>query len=116
LTNFVRNIGSSVGVSLVQTILARRQQFHMTRLSDHFSPSSPALASTYQTLAVHGASGAAAQGAGLALIYQELMGQAAALSYLDGYLIMGVAAAAMFFLSFLLQHNDPRHTEVHAGH
>ena len=116
LTNFVRNIGSSVGVSLVQTVLSRRQQFHIARLGERFSAGSPALSATYQAMAVHGAGGAGGQASALALIYQSLMGQAAALSYLDTYIVLGVAAAAMFFLSFLLKHNDPRHTEVHTGH
>src|SRR5262249_37274108 len=35
LVNFVRNIGSSVGTSLVTTIIARRGQFHQQRLTDH---------------------------------------------------------------------------------
>jgi hypothetical protein len=38
------------------------------------------------------------------------------LSYIDTYVALGSAAAAMFFLSFLLKRNDPKHTEVHAGH
>jgi hypothetical protein len=29
---------------------------------------------------------------------------------------LGAAAAAMFFLSFLLKSNNPRKTEQHSGH
>ena len=116
LTNFVRNIGMSVGASVVTTILSRRQQFHIARLADRLSTGSPALTTTYQALATHGAGGAGAQATGLALVYKGLMGQAAALSYIDTYVALGSAAAAMFFLSFLLKRNDPKHTEVHAGH
>jgi DHA2 family multidrug resistance protein len=113
LTNFVRNIGSSVGVSLVTTVLSRRQQFHMARLAERLSPGSPALTAAFQATGAHGAG---AQASGLALIYQGLMGQAAALSYVDTYVVLGAAAAAMFFVSFLLKRNDPQHTEVQAGH
>ena len=33
LVNFMRNIGSSVGTSMVTTMLARRAQFHQSMLS-----------------------------------------------------------------------------------
>jgi DHA2 family multidrug resistance protein len=118
LTNFIRNIGSSVGASVVTTILARRQQFHLARLTDHLSAGAPSLAITFQALASHvrGMGGAAAQTMGLALVYQLLMGQAAALSYIDTYVVLGTGSAAMFFLSFLLKSNDPKHTEQQAAH
>jgi DHA2 family multidrug resistance protein len=118
LTNFIRNIGSSVGASVVTTILARRQQFHLARLTDHLSAGAPSLAITFQALASHvrGMGGAAAQTMGLALVYQFLMAQAAALSYIDTYVVLGTGSAAMFFLSFLLKSNDPKHTEQQAAH
>lgn len=116
LSNFVRNIGSSVGVSLVQTILSRRQQFHIARLTERLSPGSPALTATFQAMATraHGASGSMA--AGLALVYQSLLGQAAALSYVDTYVVLAAAAAAMFFLSFLLKSNNPSAPEQGSVH
>ena len=118
LTNFMRNIGSSVGASVVTTILSRRQQFHLARLSEGLSPGSPALTAAMQAMAsrAHGLGNSGGVAVGLALVYQGLMGQAAALSYLDCYVVLGAGAAAMFFLSFLLKHNDPKHTEVHTGH
>ncbi len=114
LTNFIRNIGSSVGASLVTTILVRRQQFHMVRLGEHLNPGASALTVTFQSLALrmHGTGG---QAMGLTMIYQFLMGQAAALSYLDTYVVLGTGSTVMFFLSFLLKWNDPKHTEQHAA-
>jgi DHA2 family multidrug resistance protein len=118
LTNFTRNIGSSFGASMVTTVLARRQQFHMARLTESITPSSRMLAATFQNMArrVPGGAGASGQRSGLALIYQWLIGQAAAMSFLDAYAVLGTASAAMFFASFLLKSNDPRHTEVKSGH
>jgi DHA2 family multidrug resistance protein len=117
LTNFMRNIGMSFGAAGVQTILARRQQFHIARLTDHLSPGSPALTMAFQALAARsrGTGNSGSLTSGLALIYRSLMAQAAALSFLDTYVILGVGSAAMFFISFLLKSNDPRHTEMHAG-
>jgi len=118
LTNFMRNIGSSFGASVVTTVLARRQQFHMVRLTEHLTPGSPAMAITFQALAsrAHGSDGTGGLTLGLALIYNLLTGQAATLSFIDTYVVLGAASAAMFFVSFLLKSNDPRHTETYAGH
>ena len=40
LINLSRNVGGSVGISLVTTMLSRRTQFHLARLSDHVDPGS----------------------------------------------------------------------------
>jgi DHA2 family multidrug resistance protein len=118
LTNFTRNIGSSVGVSLVQTIMARRMQFHLTRLGDHLSPGAPGMAMSIQAMAsqARGVSAQGAQATGFALIYESLMRQAVALSYLDLYVVLGAGAGAMFFLSLLLKSNDPKSAGQHVGH
>src|SRR5579864_8669884 len=42
LVNFMRNIGSSVGTSMVTTLLARRAQFHQSVLSYHTTRYDPA--------------------------------------------------------------------------
>jgi len=36
LMNLARNIGGSVGISIVTTMLDRRSQFHMNRMSGHW--------------------------------------------------------------------------------
>ncbi len=43
LVNFMRNMGSSVGTSMVTTLLARRAQFHQSVLSAHTTSFDPAL-------------------------------------------------------------------------
>jgi hypothetical protein len=93
-------------------------QFHMVRLGELLSPGNPALTVTFQTLAsqAHGMGGAGGQSMGLAMICQFLMGQAAALSWIDTYVVLGRGSATMFFLSFLLKSNDPKSTEQHSAH
>ena len=41
IVNFMRNIGSSVGTSLVTTLIARRSQFHQARLVQYARPDNP---------------------------------------------------------------------------
>jgi DHA2 family multidrug resistance protein len=120
LTNFMRNIGSSVGASIVTTILARRQQFHLSRLADHLSSGSPGLTANFQAMVMQaraaGLNASTSMAAVVARIYRGFMMQAMTLAYIDAYVVLGVGAAAMFFLSFLLKSNHPRSTEQHIGH
>src|ERR1700682_1478825 len=48
LMNLVRNIGGSVGISIVTTMLDRRQQYHLSRMSSHLSAGSPQVQSMLQ--------------------------------------------------------------------
>src|SRR5580692_3275169 len=41
IINFMRNMGSSVGTSLVTTLIARRSQFHQARLVQYARPDNP---------------------------------------------------------------------------
>jgi len=120
LTNFVRNIGMSFGTAVVQTVLARRQQFHLARLADHLSLGDPGVVFNSQALMLHARSAGlgpfGTQAAVVAQIYRAFMMQAAAMSFIDVYVVVGMGSAAMFFLSFLLKSNDPRSTEQYSGH
>jgi DHA2 family multidrug resistance protein len=120
LTNFMRNIGMSFGTAIVQTVLARRQQFHLARLADHLSLGDPGIAFNSQAMMLHARSAGlgpfGTQAAVIAQIYRAFMVQATALSFIDAYVILGVGSAAMFFLSFFLKSNDPKSAEQHPGH
>ena len=41
LINLARNVGGSVGISFVTTMLDRRTQFHRAQLSAHLNPANP---------------------------------------------------------------------------
>jgi DHA2 family multidrug resistance protein len=120
LTNFMRNIGSSVGTSIVQTLLARRTQFHINRLGDHLTLSSTALQVNLQDgvrrMVQLGIGRGSALTAVVARAYEMLVMQAMTLSYQDAYVFLVACGAVMFCLSFLLKSNDPKHTEVAMGH
>jgi MFS transporter, DHA2 family, multidrug resistance protein len=111
LVNFMRNIGSSVGTSMVTTLLARRAQFHQSTLSAHATNYDRAFRTQVTGLAsqlVHaGASVPDAQGQAFARTYQSLQIQSQTLAYLDTYLVLAVAASLMFVLSFVVRKNDP---------
>ena len=112
LINFMRNIGSSVGTSLVTTVIARQAQFHQTRLVEHAIPGNPSFDQALQGLTARltafGVSHADAPTQAYARIYRGLQAQAATLAYIDVFWLLAVGASIMFVLSFLLGKNDLR--------
>jgi MFS transporter, DHA2 family, multidrug resistance protein len=111
IINFMRNMGSSVGTSLVTTLIARRSQFHQGRLVENARVDNPNFINSANGLARHLAnSGLGRHEAHLqayARIYQSLQAQAASLAYIDTFMVLSVGAAIMFILAFLLEKNDP---------
>jgi DHA2 family multidrug resistance protein len=120
LVNFMRNIGSSVGTSMVTTMLARRAQFHQSRLSYYTTNFDPVFRNQVsglgQQLFHSGVSAADAQTHAYGLIYQGMQAQAQTLAYIDTYFVLAVGAGIMFLLSFIIRRNDPHAAgEVAAG-
>jgi DHA2 family multidrug resistance protein len=111
IVNFMRNIGSSVGTSLVTTLVARRSQFHQEILGDYVRAGSSnlqnAVSGLTQRLANSGLSTHDAQIQAFARIYQEVQAQAASMAYIDTFMVLAIGAAIMFCLSFALKKNDP---------
>jgi MFS transporter, DHA2 family, multidrug resistance protein len=111
IVNFMRNMGSSVGTSLVTTLIARRSQFHQGRLVENARIDNPNFINSANGLTQHLAnSGLGRHEAHLqayARIYRSLQAQAASLSYIDTFMVLAVGAAIMFCLSFVLEKNDP---------
>jgi DHA2 family multidrug resistance protein len=111
LINFMRNIGSSIGTSMVTTLLARRAQFHQIFLVTHTTAGRPTFLQAVKALATHlavsGLDASRATAQAYARVYQALIGQATTLAYIDTFWVLAVGSAAMFLLSFLLRKNDP---------
>jgi len=121
LINVARNLGGSIGISAVQTLLARAEQFHQSRLVAEVSPTSIAylntvrLASSY--FARHGTPSPDAQHQAIAWVGQTVMNQAALLSYIGVFADLALFALLLVPLSFLLQRVDlrraPRQAPLH---
>jgi len=111
IINFMRNMGSSVGTSLVTTLIARRSQFHQARLVQYARTDNPNFQNSAnglaQRLVQSGVSIPDAHAGAVARIYGALQVQAASLAYIDTFMVLCVGAAIMFFLSFALRKNDP---------
>ena len=118
LFNAVRNIGGSIGISFVPTLVARRSQFHQQVLGGQITPSSPssqqALAKLSPYLAHQGFDQWTAMHKAGGLIYGQLQQQAALLSYADAYYLLGVLSLVtipMVFLMRTAEHNQRNRQE-----
>jgi DHA2 family multidrug resistance protein len=120
LVNFMRNIGASVGTSVVTTVLARRNQFHQERIGSHLTGDNAAVRSTINGLTHQlqqsGMSAHDAVNGAYGQIYQMLQLQASTLSYIDTFWLLTLAAGLMFCMTFVLKKNDPRGGEKVIAH
>jgi DHA2 family multidrug resistance protein len=107
LMNLARNIGGSVGISIVTTMLDRRSQYHIARMSSHLSPANPQVQSTLQGMAqgleARGFSPADAMHRAYALLQGNVFRQAGMLAYIDNFWLLGVAILVMVPLVFLMK-------------
>jgi DHA2 family multidrug resistance protein len=111
LMNLARNMGGSVGISVVTTLLDRRTQVHLNDLSRNLTLTNPALLSALQGAAkamqAHGASAAGATQQAYALIQGTVQRQAVMLSYIDCFWFLGVAIMLMVPAVFLMKKSKP---------
>ena len=107
LINVARNEGGSIGVSLVTTMLAQREQFHQSRLVDNVTQTSPQYQAVVHQGAQHftstGASLPDAQHQALGLVGQLVQSQSQLLSYIDVYFVLAIIAAVMVPVALMLR-------------
>jgi MFS transporter, DHA2 family, multidrug resistance protein len=110
MINFMRNIGSSVGTSLVTTVIARRSQFHQSILVSHASSGNHTFENAVRGLTARmvafGLNEVDAQARAYAQIYRALQAQAATLAFIDVFYLLAVGALVMFVMSFFLARNE----------
>jgi len=117
LMNLARNIGGSVGISVVTTLLDRRTQFHLNSLANNLSLTNPALQKMIQgatgAMMAAGASASDATNRAYALVQGTVQRQAAMLAYIDCFWFLGVAIMVMVPMVFLVKKGKPGGMAVH---
>ena len=120
LYNLFRNIGGSIGISVVNTIVARHEQTHRNEMVKHLNPGRVsvrrAVAGLHQFLVVQGASPADALRRALLLFSEALNGQARLWSYVDDFRYMALACFACVPIVFTLKKAVGRGGAASAGH
>jgi DHA2 family multidrug resistance protein len=109
--NLMRNVGGSLGIAGVTTMLARGAQVHQAMLVSHLSPYDPALQQRLHALT----SGVAAQSdpvtatqSAYGMIYQALVVQANLLSYLDTFRLLAFLCLLAFFAPLFFAKVKPK--------
>ncbi|HSV15495.1 MAG TPA: DHA2 family efflux MFS transporter permease subunit [Tepidisphaeraceae bacterium] len=118
LINVMRNLGGSVGISVAQTMLARRSQFHQSRLVEYVAPMNlnyrAAIRGTAQRFTTDAPAGISRMARSIGSIYAELGRQALMMSYLDVFYVMSWAALCSVVAVWFLKKTKPgEHAQAH---
>jgi DHA2 family multidrug resistance protein len=120
LINLARNIGGSVGISMVTTMQARLAQMHQTNLAGNMTAlNSKYLAALHGLCAMlraHGSDAATAMRQAQTMLYGELQRQSQMLAFIDVFWILGVVCLAMIPLMFLIKSTHHAHTSTASVH
>ncbi len=109
MTNMVRQLGGSVGIAMMTTFVSRRNSFHRSvlaeKVSEYSQEGSSRLHSAMNFFLSKGDSPWLARTKGIALLTRAVSRQAALLSYLDAFRLVG--AFFLIFLPLLLLFKKP---------
>jgi MFS transporter, DHA2 family, multidrug resistance protein len=117
LTALARNIGGSVGISFISTMLVRKAQVHQNYLAAHVYPGSP----NYRILD-HGLNGvmrsggfspAGAAGGAMAQTYNMMVQQANMLAYIDTIHMLVILTVCLIPIGYLMK--KPRYRSREAA-
>ena len=119
MNNFMRNLGGSIGISMLSTWLQRLSQRHQVYLSAHASAGDPQftqrIAGLTQTFTSQGIPANEANVRAYSMLSRMVSGQAAMLAYVDIISIMAVVILCLVPLPLLMK-RPPRHAEPVAAH
>ena len=111
LSNFARNLGGSIGTSLLSTFLARQNQIHQLNFAAHTSHGDRNfenwIAGLKGVFMAQGFDAVTASQKALALAYRSVMAQASALSFENSFWIMSLVVACLSPLPFLMRRPKP---------
>jgi DHA2 family multidrug resistance protein len=120
LMNVMRNLGGSIGISMVQTLTQQRQQFHQARYVESLNPLNPSythgLNLMTQQLQAAGQPATAAPSQALGMLYSQLNRQAGMLSYIDAFHVLMVLTFCALPLLLLMQKPPADQSPQGGGH
>jgi DHA2 family multidrug resistance protein len=107
IINLARNIGASVGIATVTTMLDRRAQFHQSRLMEHINEFSAAyhnsLNGMQTKLIAAGSTAVHASAQAHGMIYNTVERQAVMLAFIDNFKMLGVVFFAVIPILALMR-------------
>jgi DHA2 family multidrug resistance protein len=95
----LRNVGGSVGIAVVTTLLAQRSQFHQASLVSHITVFDPETHLRLKQWGSHflarGSDAFTAERQAVAMLYNETVAQAQLLAYADDFWLLALMFAAV---------------------
>lgn len=120
LSNFARNIGGSIGTSMLSTFLVRQNQTHQRSFAAHTSHGDlnfqHLLDSLKALFTSQGFDPVTATTKALATAYQTVQQQASALSFVNSFWMMSVVIAFLTPLPFIMRRPRPGEQQPRAAH
>ena len=120
LSNFARNIGGSIGTSLLSTFLTRQNQTHLRMFAAHTNHANgnfqQFLHGLQNLFLAQGYDAVTAAEKALALAYQSIQQQASALSFVNSFWVMSVVIACLTPLPFIMRRPRPGEQQPRAAH
>ena len=120
LINLARNMGGSIGISLVTTMLDRRAQFHQNRFVEHLRPGNPiyqaALHRIVTRFGLHGFDPVQAATEAQRMLYQQLQRQSMMMSFVDNFRMMAFLCLSVIPLMFIVKKTKPRKRDSVPAH
>ncbi len=117
LSNFARNLGGSIGTSLLGTFLARQNQIHQLNFAAHTSHGDPNferwLNGLKSVFVSQGYDAVTASQKALALAYRTVLAQANTLSFENSFWIMSLVVGCLAPLPFIMRR--PKQGEQQSG-
>jgi DHA2 family multidrug resistance protein len=119
LINLARNLGGSMGISLVATMLDRRAQFHQASLAGDLNGGNgrylAAIGHLTHRMIARGEDAAHAAHMAHGFVYQQLLRQSMMYSFVDTFWFMAMICLAVVPLLFLMKKAKPggRRAPVH---
>ena len=110
ITSLVRNLGGSVGISLITTFITRGTQANQVLLVRHLVPHNPIYLdrlSQMETIVAPHSGAITAQGQAYGLLYETLQQQAALWSYIDQFRLIAVVSLLLAPIIFLYRKSQP---------
>jgi MFS transporter, DHA2 family, multidrug resistance protein len=119
ISNFTRNIGGAVGVSVLNTFIARQGQVHRVALTAHATHANPfferQLNGMAQNLKSMGMGATEASHRALAQFSQQVDLHSSVLSYVNAFWLMGTMVLLLIPLPFIMRRPTPHDMETSAS-
>jgi DHA2 family multidrug resistance protein len=120
LSNFARNLGGSIGTSMLSTFLARQNQIHQVNFAAHTSYGDPnftqwinGMKAMFQS---QGYDAVAATDKAMALAYGTVQAQANTLSFENSFWVLSLVVVCLAPLPFIMRRPKPGERQASLSH